>query len=390
MGNTISEIWTITLPILRSAVSDTPIPDACRNKLSPEMLQSVYAFAKKYDIAQIAAVALLADNTLRTDSIVETFFRKSLYIAVTRYEQMDYEIRRIREVFDAQKISYILLKGAQMRQYYPEPWMRTSCDVDILIRAEDTTRASDILTEKLSYVLTGRTPHDISFETQERKVHIELHHSLVEANRAAKASDVLSGVWEKAEIAEKTCRYTMPDELFYFYHIAHMAKHFEYGGCGVRPFIDLWILNHRLTLDRAKRTALLREGGLLKFSEACETLSEVWFGDEEPTELTGLLEKYVLSGGMYGNIENMVAVQKNQDGGRLHYIFRRLFMPYERLKNVYPILQKHKWLTPVMQLRRWYDMIATGRMKRTVGEIKSLKSTPGNTEIKKLLEQLEL
>ena len=65
-------------------------------------------------------------------------------------------------------------------------------------------------------------------------------------------------------------------------------------------------------------------------------------------------------------------------------------MPYERLKNVYPILQKHKWLTPVMQLRRWYDMIATGRMKRTVGEIKSLKSTPGNTEIEELLEQLEL
>lgn len=182
----------------------------------------------------------------------------------------------------------------------------------------------------------------------------------------------------------------MPDELFYFYHIAHMAKHFEYGGCGVRPFIDLWILNHRLTFDREKRTALLREGGLLKFSEACETLSEVWFGDKEPTELTGLLEKYMLSGGMYGNIENMVAVQKNQDGGWLHYIFRRLFMPYERLKNVYPILQKHKWLTPVMQLRRWYDMIATGRMKRTVGEIKSLKSTPGNNEIEELLEQLEL
>ena len=39
-----------------------------------------------------------------------------------------------------------------------------------------------------------------------------------------------------------------------------MAKHFENGGCGVRPFIDLWILNHRRPFDRAKRESLLRDG----------------------------------------------------------------------------------------------------------------------------------
>ena len=29
----------------------------------------------------------------------------------------------------------------------------------------------------------------------------------------------------------------MLDELFYFYHIAHMVKHFENGGCGIRPVV---------------------------------------------------------------------------------------------------------------------------------------------------------
>lgn len=390
MENTISEIWNITLPIIRSVVSDKALSDECRSKLSPEMLQAVYAFAKKYDIAQILAAALLADNKLKTDRIVETSFRKSLYIAVTRYEEMNYEIGRISEMFNAQEVPYILLKGAQIRQYYTEPWMRTSCDVDILIRAEDITRASGILTEKLSYVLTDRTSHDISFETQEKEVHIELHHSLVEENRAAKAYEVLSEVWEKSEAVEKTCRYVMSDEMFYFYHIAHMAKHFEIGGCGIRPFIDLWILNHRIDFEREKREKILNEGGLLKFAKACEELSEVWFGDENPTELTVLLEKYVLSGGMYGNIKNMVYVQTSEKGGRLRYIFYRLFMPYERLKNIYPILQKHRWLTPAMEVYRWYRMLREGRMNRTVKELQSLKTVSDNDKIKELLEQLEL
>ena len=106
--------------------------------------------------------------------------------------------------------------------------------------------------------------------------------------------------------------------------------------------------------------------------------------------MTERLEQYILGGGMYGNVENMVAVQKNQDGGRLRYIFKRLFMPYEKFKNVYPILQRHKWLTPAMEIRRWYDMIATGRMNRTVRELQSLKSNGGDSGIARLLRELEL
>ncbi len=388
MENSISNIWAITLALLRSVVVDKPLPDGFVRALTAEQIASVYQIACRFDLAHLIAIPLTADETLKGDRAVEPF-RQSMYRAVNRYVQMDYEIGRIGEAFDREKIPYIPLKGAAMRQYYPEPWMRTSCDVDILVHTEDTERASAFLIQSLSYVQTGRTPHDISFKAP-GNVHIELHHGLVESDRAARASEILAGVWENAATADNTCRWVMSDEMFYFYHIAHMTKHFENGGCGVRPFIDLWILNHKLTFDRAKRESLLRDGGLLKFAEGCKSLSEVWFGEAEPDELTDRLEQYVLGGGMYGNIENMVAVQKNQDGGRIRYIFKRLFMPYEKLKNVYPILQRHKWLTPVMGVRRWYDMIATGRMNRTVRELQSLKSDGGDSGIARLLRELEL
>ena len=54
----------------------------------------------------------------------------------------------------------------------------------------------------------------------------------------------------------------------YFYHIAHMAKHLQQGGCGIRTFIDLWILDNLPTIDTLKRNDLLKSGGLLQFSQS--------------------------------------------------------------------------------------------------------------------------
>ncbi len=383
MNEQFREIWRITRGLICSAITQTDVPVDSAN-LSPETLREIYALSAKFDLAHLIAVPLLKDKSL--DQVAVAPFQSAMYRAVNRYVQMDYEISRIGEVFAREKIAYIPLKGATMRQYYPEPWMRTSCDVDILVHESDLSRAIDSLKASLSYVQTGRTAHDVSLNAG--KVHLELHYDTIEGDRAAASNQVLSHIWAHASPAER-CRYVLDDAMFDFYHIAHMAKHFENGGCGVRPFLDLWILNRR-NPDPSGRDALLEQGGLLKFAKACDRLSEVWFGDGEADGSTDALSDFILRAGMYGSVENMVAVQKNQDGGRIRYIFKRLFMPYEKLKNVYPILQKHKWLTPVMEIHRWIKMITDGRMNRTVRELQSLKSGGGDGDIARLLCELEL
>ena len=35
----------------------------------------------------------------------------------------------------------------------------------------------------------------------------------------------------------------------------------------------------------------------------------------------------------------------------------------------YPILNKHKWLTPVMEIRRWFRLLRKGRMKQSLHEL---------------------
>ena len=161
----------------------------------------------------------------------------------------------------------------------------------------------------------------------------------------------------------------LTDEMFYFYHIAHMAKHFENGGCGIRPFLDLWILEHGVEHDDTKRNVLLEQGGLLTFANAGRQLSAVWFDGAKHNEVTEQMQSYILFGGVYGTLDNRVAVHQNKQGGKIRYIMSRIFMPYDSLKFSYPILNKHKWLTPIMEIRRWLRLLRKDRMKQSLHEL---------------------
>ena len=171
-----------------------------------------------------------------------------------------------------------------------------------------------------------------------------------------------------------------------------MAKHFEGGGCGIRPFIDLLVLNNQVEFDKEKRQSLLEEGGLSKFGSQVELLSEIWFGNAEHTEITGQIQDYILKGGVYGTNENRIAVQQQKQGGKFKYALSKIFLPYDVIKFHYPVLEKHKWLMPFMQVRRWCKLIFCGHLKRATHELKynSALTKDAAEEAKTLLKNIGL
>ena len=170
--------------------------------------------------------------------------------------------------------------------------------------------------------------------------------------------------------------YEMPDDMFYFYHVAHMAKHFENGGCGIRPFIDLWILDNMQINGHDKRDNLLRKGKLLQFANSSRKLSQVWVEGYPIDKISEKMQNYIIRGGVYGTSENRITVQQLKKGGKLRYALSRIIIPYEDIKYYYPILQKHKWLTPVMQIRRWFNLAFFGGVKRSVRELSCNSNIP--------------
>lgn len=355
----------ILFSLLRSAVCGDALSDESKARYNAALLPQMASIAKQHDILNLLALGL-KNNGLLDEASAK--LENEIFKAVYRYQQINHACATVCAALEEAKLPFLPLKGTVLRQYYPEPWMRTSCDMDVLVKEADLEAAMACLTEH-GFTFDHKDSHDVSFYSP-NGAHIELHYSLIEQGLANDAASVLQRVWDMATLQEGTgYHYEMPDELFYFYHIAHMAKHFENGGCGIRPFIDLWILHHRIPFDPAKRQALLERGGLATFAKQAALVTEVWLENATHTEVTKEIERYILRGGVYGTRENSVAVQQQKRGGKLRYALSRIFLPYRSLKFQYPVLQKHRWLLPFMEVRRWFTLVFGGKLKSSVHEL---------------------
>ncbi len=298
--------------LLRSAIRGIKLTDNEINYYSADVFRDLLKMSSKHDIANLLVLGL-RDNKLIDRNGIET----QRYILKTAYrcEYMQNEYKNLCDVLEKAQIPFIPLKGSVIRQYYPENWMRTSCDIDILIHESDIEKAKSILIDRHGYTDHGKGSHDVSLFSP-KGIHLELHYDLILDGEANKSAIVLSNVWN-AVVVKKGYEYfyEMPDDLFYFYHIAHMAKHFENGGCGVRPFIDLWILDHIDSVDISKRDSLLKDGELLTFANVARKLSRVWFDSEKHDNVTQQTEEYILRGGVYGTNTNRVMLQQQKKGG---------------------------------------------------------------------------
>lgn len=358
--------------------------------LTDEELAKLYKLSKSHDLVHLVGDALIK-NALIGDGEIKAKFQKQIMLAVYRYEKINYELGRLRKVLNEAQIPFIPLKGSVLRRYYPEPWMRTSCDIDVLVNESDLERAVSALTSATGYKVDSKGSHDVGMFS-DGGVHLELHYSLIEDKIVGSVADILQSAWKNVSPVSDTSEYVFGDDMFFFYHTAHMAKHFINGGCGIRPFIDIWVLNHLISFNREKRDELIAEGGLITFAKQAEALSEAWFGNGEHTDITRRMQDYLLKGGVYGTTANRVSVQQIRKGGKLRYAFSRIWLPYDVLKFHYPSLEGKQWLLPIFEVRRWFKLIFCGGVKRSVNELKLNSSTTSEvqTETKEMLHQLRI
>lgn len=357
----------ILFALLRSAIRGTKLTKSERESYSVDMLQDLLKISAKHDVIHLLVFGLKQNELISNDNLE---IEKHILKAVYRCERLSYEYDKLCDALEKAQIPFLPLKGSVIRKYYREAWMRTSCDIDILVHESNVEKCKALMVEKLGYKYEGMGPKDVSMYASPN-THVELHYSLIEDENANKASALLKNVWNYVKVREGfDFWYEMPDEIFYFYHIAHMAKHIENGGCGIRPFIDLCILETIPESDTAKRNALLEKGDLLKFADVARGLSRVWFENEEHNSVSMQMEEYVLSGGVYGNSKNRIIIHQQKKGGRIKYALSKIFVPYDVIKFHYPILQKHRWLTPIMEIRRWCKLIFGGHLRRTSKELK--------------------
>lgn len=348
-----------------------------------QYIPQVMKLAEKHDVLPIVAEALERYDC--PDGAEQIFAQaaKHKFLAVYRMTLQNAEKEAVRSALEEAGIPFILLKGALLRDLYPEAWMRTSSDVDLLVEPHRHEEAKEYLEKNLGYTYFANTPHDVSFYSQSG-VHIELHFKLIEKRRALDTANVLDKAWEYSVPKSDGCyERVFKDEMFYYYHIAHMAKHFLNGGCGVRFLLDLYILNNLKSADKEKRSQLLANGGLIDFARTVSALAEYWFGEGDADEITLETEDFILTGGLYGTRDTHIINQVGVKGSKFRYFMSRIFIPYEEFKRTFPKMGKYKILIPIMHIRRILRLLNPDKRKRVSEEVKKVREI-NNSLVEKL------
>lgn len=334
--------------------------------LNAEQLAAVGRLAAKHDVVHFIGLAA-AGGALKLPTEKQELYQTKMLRTAMQMEQLQFAYFGICQTLQQAGVAFLPLKGAVLKSIYPQSWMRTCCDIDILVKKEEIEPALQALQQQNGYAVELKNYHDYSL-VKKGAPHLELHFSLKETHSNIDA--LLEKAWQFAgPKAPGSFEYQMTPDFFAFHQYAHAYYHFLNGGCGIRTVLDLFLLSRAFPKGCSNAKPLLQQTGILKFAAGLNALGEAWFGGAKKTKELMLLQAYIFCGGVYGEQANRIALQQQRRGGKLRYAAGRIWPSPEFLQNQYPALQKHPGLYPVLQVHRWGRLLFGGGVRRSVREL---------------------
>lgn len=360
--------------LLRSAISTGENVDL---QGAEELVGEVLLMAKAQDV-----LLLICSSIERNKGILSTEHKNNRAQGIYQYIQNNHTLKKANEVLKSGEIRYIPLKGAVIKNLYPEPWMRYSCDIDILVQEKDIEKAIGLLVKAGFTTDNKREYHDVSLYYG--TTHLELHFNICE--NIPRIDNTLSQVWKHTEPVD-AYEYRETNEFFAFHILAHMLYHFLRGGSNIKQFVDFYLLRKNNMYDEEKLKQLLSGCRLGKFYKViCEFTDNIMNGKE--TDLTHEIEKMVFNGGLILRSKQSDNVSIAVGGGIGKYILKSVFIPKREMEWIYPILKKHPILLPHFYYKRLLTKTIGKERERAQNVLKAHKNLDNDTET--LLRELGL
>lgn len=270
---------------------------------------------------------------------------KAAMHAVYHDAQTEHIRAKLEKALKEEKIPYVFLKGSVLKYDYPEPALRTMCDMDVLVHTEDYPAI-----ERISRGLQGVPGHS---DGNHRNylfpggVEVEFHPNLIHQDTPV-GTEINPG-WQYTEQTADGIQ--MTEEGIYLNTLCHLANHFVTGGVGVRFVLDVWVNRHlrKNPVDREKVETELTHFGLLDFARNIEALAEYWFGAGESTPLLEELGEYILTSGSHGHMERATlnSVTLSKGGSRASALWGKIFYSRAEMEDRFPWCKGKPWLLPI-------------------------------------------
>lgn len=291
--------------------------------------------------------------------------RKSYDMTCAKEAIQEIEVKILLDRLETEGIKHMPLKGFILKNIYPRPDMRLSADVDILIDCEKTDEIEEIM-KSLGYTpMTKGVHHDVYHKKP--VMNVEMHKKLM--SELVDIYDYFKEPWSKAVRKEgKHYEYMQSIEDFYIYQMGHLYKHYSKGGAGIRSVLDTYIYLKKYgdVLDRDYLEKEFEKMGILDFVLNYEQLSFNWFEKGQVEDDQSL---YILSSGVFGTrhhsvLSNTIKKSSEEDSIkklRFKYLVNRVFLPYDNMKIMYPVLNKAPVLLPVYWVVRIARFLVKGK-----------------------------
>ncbi|MBQ8782914.1 MAG: nucleotidyltransferase family protein [Clostridia bacterium] len=342
---------------------------------------SFRGFCERHCISNIVAYGINALDLQLPDDI-KAYFNEVVYQSLAKEARLEVEISELTESFEKNKIPHMLLKGSVIKNYYPQPDMRSMCDVDILV-GNNLNEAMSITCSHGFQLKARDNLHDCYFKKP--FINLELHSSLFDEELTDLYSYFKIG-FERANLLEDCkYRYTLLKEDFYIFMLAHFAKHFKRTGVGIRSVADVYVfLKNNPSIDFGYIEEETEKIGLLKFAQRIQNIAISWF-DEGIVNTDDSVQEYIISSGAYGSTMNLELNRflqnknnrENYTVKKLKYYINVILPDFKYMCARYPQLEKRRYLLPFYWIKRiFYTFIKSkGSISYRLGRVsKSDKS----------------
>jgi len=300
----------------------------------------------------------------------ETALRQAAAEAV-----LEADLRGLLKVFAAEGIQPLLLKGTALAySLYPEPWLRSRCDTDLLVAESEREKAAALLLQ-LGYkpLLEAEAEYLSSQKSYSRTVQgvrcsYDLHWQISNANRQFSRKFTAGGLQAAAipalgEHARTLCR---TDSLLYA--CFHRAGHFSHSGDRLIWLYDIHLLCQALSESEAE--AFCSKAKQLEITTLCAdaiAVAQSWFNTALPAPLANLMQakaeaetftSLLQPGGRQVGIKNhaLLALKGIPTWReRLHFLFQNAFPPPEFMLWRYGAAKKSS--LPLLYLKRLLEAV---------------------------------
>lgn len=370
---------TFVINLVASVINSTQPPE----KTDDISWQSIIDFAKNQSVLNIVSYACEKLKN-KPDPATMKYLKEFRMQKIIVEAQQEIESCDAMDKLESMGVRHMPLKGYKVKNLYPSPDMRTMGDLDLLI---DADRCEEVVDAFVADGFTFCASGDLHSNVERGNAYIEFHRALINKKHKVLSNYFGTG-WERARLCNGfSFRYDLSEEDMYIFLVAHIAKHYRYGGTGIRSLLDLYVYRRAYPeLNISYICEELEKIGLRVFCQKIEKIASDWysgsFGGEFDT-----VSSYIVSGGVYGD-ENIPLlnefINKNQSSIKTTKVknwFITVFPGKELMTTRYPVLKKCIILLPLFWIVRFFDTLI-----RTPQNFK--KSVKDTTDILKIDESL--